>query len=463
MRFSKKIFLSLLIIFLLIFSFLSLNLKKPKEIKAASTDNVWGWAWAGGGEINGTPTGTVGWISFNCTNTDCCATSSYGVNINSDGTFSGYAWSENIGWISFSPPAPYPTCPAPTCPFPPNYSACLDLPGPGQVCDGAGDYKVTGWAQAISPIGNPNAGGWDGWILLGPIFQNGTDYGVWLDTSSGPPYEFKGWAWGSDVVGWISFNCSNQGVCGTSNYKVLTSFSINNPPYVEPGSPTTTNEEYCDNSPTGLISIQWKYMDNDGDPQAEYNLQVATDPAFNPADIILDYTASSPVPAGGLGTSAIRVVPAPVTPGQPEIPYTGSLATRYWQVRVRAQSGDPNWSNWGDVVSFVIPPHPPPQCDFIWVPLHPSVGEIVQFYDQSIAYGGATTTSWSWNFQHGNPPSSTIQNPTTTFTAIESAGNEISLQVCDDTPPAMGGPYCCTQTKKLTVTLPLPKWKEIKP
>jgi hypothetical protein len=204
-------------------------------------------------------------------------------------------------------------------------------------------------------------------------------------------------------------------------------------------------------------------MDNDGDPQAEYNLQVATDPAFNPADIILDYTASSPVPAGGLGTSAIRVVPAPVTPGQPEIPYPGSLATRYWRVRVRAQSGDPNWSNWGDVVSFVIPPHPPPQCDFIWVPLHPSVGEIVQFYDQSKAYGGATTTSWSWNFQHGNPPSSTIQNPTTTFTAIESAGNEISLQVCDDTPPAMGGPYCCTQTKKLTVTLPLPKWKEIKP
>ncbi|MCP4717022.1 MAG: PKD domain-containing protein, partial [Deltaproteobacteria bacterium] len=50
-----------------------------------------GWAW---GE-------NVGWISFSCENRDTCADVDYGVTIGPAGYFSGYGWGENIGWINF--------------------------------------------------------------------------------------------------------------------------------------------------------------------------------------------------------------------------------------------------------------------------------------------------------------------------------------------------------------------------
>lgn len=54
-----------------------------------------GWAWSE----------NIGWISFNSTDDQDPstpgiqpATSNYGVNKNADGTLAGYAWSSNIGW-----------------------------------------------------------------------------------------------------------------------------------------------------------------------------------------------------------------------------------------------------------------------------------------------------------------------------------------------------------------------------
>ncbi len=44
----------------------------------------------------------VGWISFNCYNTDSCATSNYSVAINNAGDFTGWAWNDVVGWISFN-------------------------------------------------------------------------------------------------------------------------------------------------------------------------------------------------------------------------------------------------------------------------------------------------------------------------------------------------------------------------
>jgi hypothetical protein len=77
--------------------------------------------------------------------------------------------------------------------------------------------KVTGWARAyraIEPEGQ-TLGGWDGWILLGPIVKGGTDYGVSINKSTG---DFSGWAWSDMVIGWIDFE------------GVKTSFSFNSPP-----------------------------------------------------------------------------------------------------------------------------------------------------------------------------------------------------------------------------------------
>jgi len=52
-----------------------------------------GWAWSD----------SIGWISFSCTNVSGeCLTSNYGVYIDSSGNFHGYAWNDSIGWISFN-------------------------------------------------------------------------------------------------------------------------------------------------------------------------------------------------------------------------------------------------------------------------------------------------------------------------------------------------------------------------
>ena len=51
-----------------------------------------GYAWSENG----------GWVSFSCVNTGSCGTATYGVTIDPDtGFFSGNAWAENFGWISF--------------------------------------------------------------------------------------------------------------------------------------------------------------------------------------------------------------------------------------------------------------------------------------------------------------------------------------------------------------------------
>src|SRR4030043_165646 len=82
----------ILIIFLIISGFFIFS----EKAAAGTADNVSGFAWSE----------NIGWISFNCKNAelpDPRCTIDYGVNINpTTGVFSGYAWSENIGWIRFN-------------------------------------------------------------------------------------------------------------------------------------------------------------------------------------------------------------------------------------------------------------------------------------------------------------------------------------------------------------------------
>lgn len=142
---------------------------------AGSTDNLSGWAWSE----------NIGWISFNCTNTNC-GVIDYGVNIDPTGNLSGYAWSEQIGWISFNS-ADTTGCPSSPC------SPTLNK----------GTGRLEGWAKALVADGN----GWDGWIHL-----SGTNYAA---TVQGCHYD--GYAWGSDTVGWIHFKGTNYGVIGTGD------------------------------------------------------------------------------------------------------------------------------------------------------------------------------------------------------------------------------------------------------
>jgi hypothetical protein len=43
----------------------------------------------------------IGWISLNCENTGTCSDVNYGISNDGQGNLSGFAWSENVGWIDF--------------------------------------------------------------------------------------------------------------------------------------------------------------------------------------------------------------------------------------------------------------------------------------------------------------------------------------------------------------------------
>ncbi len=129
---------------------------------------------------------TIGWIKFSGPN--------YGVVIDGvSSELSGYAWSENIGWIKFGDLSGFPGAP--------SHSARLD----------STTGKITGWARACAGAededncsGGPhaNAGGWDGWIKFsGALFSTEKVNDPLAGCS------FSGWAWGSDVVGWIKSTC----------------------------------------------------------------------------------------------------------------------------------------------------------------------------------------------------------------------------------------------------------------
>lgn len=210
----------------------------PTVARAGTGENVSGFAWANTPQSAGSPTtGTnqgVGWISFN--NSSDGSSRVYGVNVDdstrfnaspSNGNFSGYAWSENLGWISFAPQGPYPESP--------KYSARIDW----------STGKVTGWARACAGSANPNTtcvgynanvGGMDGWIKLSGTAQNGSRYGVNLNLTTN---QFSGYAWGSKVIGWVDFSPS-------ANAKVVVSAST--PPPTPPTFPPPT-------SPTSKIKV----------------------------------------------------------------------------------------------------------------------------------------------------------------------------------------------------------------
>ncbi len=144
-------------------------------IDVAPRANLSGYGWSS----------EIGWLSFRGTTLDGYP---YGVYIDeATGNFSGYTWSSNssggvtggIGWINFAPSGPYPSAP--------NFSARYNF-----LTD-----TIDGWARAVSA-----GGGWDGWIKLSGTATDGTVYQVKRDIVTS---RMQGFAWGGDVIGWISF------------------------------------------------------------------------------------------------------------------------------------------------------------------------------------------------------------------------------------------------------------------
>jgi hypothetical protein len=412
----------------------------------------------------------------------------YGVSIEDNpssstyGYLSGYAWSEHIGWISFNS-ADLIGCPSGAC------EAKVDLTSTGTVCGGAG--WVCGWARALV-----DGGGWDGWIKLRGTATDGSPYGVWLDTSISP-HEFKNFAWGSDVVGWISFNCKEGGynegtgqifdICSTSNYQVKTSLFLN---YKPTASDLSLSSKYCDVNPgVGQISFSWLYEDHEKSPQSNYRLEIATDPVFNSK--VVDYEIPQIVASGGTGSSSVLVVSDPSTYSRCIgggdykgrcIQYGGAY---YWRISVKdgLQWSDPPVEG----PSFTTPLHAKPWVDFQWCPLKPEALGFTRFcsIEEATKCETATTcvdasspsrppipvdvtcynsaggevgcVSWSWILTNANPGTSSDKNPLVRFASM--GFWDVSLKVTD-----AEGLFCTkTLTMSVEIEYPLPQWKEIPP
>lgn len=121
--------------------------------------------------ISGYASSSMGYVALDCNtspNGNICGTSNFQVTNDGNGNLAGWAWNDNVGWISFCG----------------NASGGSTWNGSTWVCPSSPTYEVT-----IDSTGN-----------------------------------FQGWAW-NDNVGWFSFNCANTNTCGTVSYGVTTVWS----------------------------------------------------------------------------------------------------------------------------------------------------------------------------------------------------------------------------------------------
>ncbi len=189
-------------IYLLIVLFAVSTFLYSSKAFAGSGDNVTGWAWGEAQMPDGTA-GGMGWLSFNCTNPSSggCShvddgmqtiSTKYGVNVDmTTGYMTGNAWSDNYGWVQFDA-----GCPS----------------GTNGECNARLNFttnKLVGFARVLAGSGPP---GWDGWISLNAVNDQDPDsvglqlsefaYGISYDPGTGA---LTGFAWGSEVTGWIKF------------------------------------------------------------------------------------------------------------------------------------------------------------------------------------------------------------------------------------------------------------------
>ncbi len=179
------------------------------KVGAQSPGAVDGYAWAD----------EIGWISLNCLTggagqTNICGVSNYGLNLDAAGNITGYAWSDNWGWIQFNG-----GCPAGATTFMPN-QPCNAYKYGAEV---RGFAKITNFF-APTPFCNGNNGqncGFDpqvgGYISLDN--NNDHDFGVVgvQDAAGSSNYGVTftgnligGYGW-NQVAGWVQFMGTTPG------------------------------------------------------------------------------------------------------------------------------------------------------------------------------------------------------------------------------------------------------------
>lgn len=356
--------------------------------------NVTGYAWSD----------NIGWVSFSCANDNSCDTSNYGVNITEEGLLEGYAWSDNIGWVSFNN-SDLTGCPSGTC--------SANLVG----------GKIVGWAKQVSDS--------DGWIKLGPIDISGTDYGLYTDAGY-----ILGWAW-SDSFGWLSFSCENESECATSNYAVkygsnaIVENLASDVRYCEHDSLVTVND--------GLAVIfTWDFVSDYS--QRSYDFEIATNAEFTSAFSVSATTSSS---------SYVLNLDESVWNGG-QLSWGG---TYYWRVKARNLAGSA--SAWQESSFTVSRTHGSPWAKFSNLPQKILKERPITFdASESVVYDASTPT-YSWTFEGGDPGTSTEVEEIVIFN--EDSNFTTTLRVTD------GTGYYCEKIDTNLVNLFRPVWKDVSP
>lgn len=204
----------------------------------------------------------IGWISFSGSSPQ------YHVYINNydpsvPSYLSGYAWSSNIGWINFGcgqvDPRTGNTAQTKLCSEDNTGGSAPAYPSGGEVSSGpvlTPDNKLKGWIRACAvfesgcdgPLKSDfSRGGWDGWISLSGLTTGGAPYGVIFTPATN---KFSNFAWGGgnysldgvsntspQFPGWISFSGTGYAVSMLDSLPNLTTVScVHNPDVIGVGT-----------------------------------------------------------------------------------------------------------------------------------------------------------------------------------------------------------------------------------
>lgn len=443
--------------------------------EATHTSFLSGFAWSE----------NIGWVSFNCKDLEPLPESGgktcksaldvdfnpaihlydYKVGINSSNNATGYAWSENIGWIRFDPPPDftsglYPTNP-PADTYPVKYN-----PEP---------RRLEEWARACSATANGDCASatsdsWDGWIKT---YGLNPDYQVSYNLSAS---EFEGWAWGGDVIGWISFNCNNdhdesvsgiQSVCSASDYKVKGIINTHPKATLLTETPyyyADQSQNFCAAPPRHILN--WRFEDGEDCPnspsncpttQTGYTLQISADGTFNSVDAEVSCTNG--------GCAETRNVQVAVSPGVGQIAYNKSY---YWRVKV-FDSGDAD-SGWITALfpedQFSTALHLYPDSIFTYFPKKPSKEEEITFRSQAKCYDISNVEiacpgvagNYKWDMEYNAPTMmGNVTGQEVKYTYNTMGSRNVAFEIID----AEG--LTCRTTKLISPQFPLPKFKETAP
>lgn len=226
--------------------------------------------------LTGYASSSLGYVALDCNtspNGNICGSSNFQVTNDGSGNLAGWAWNDNVGWVSFCG----------------NSSGGSTWNGSTWVCPSNPTYQVT-----VDGYGN-----------------------------------FQGWAW-NDNVGWFSFNCDNTNTCGTVSYYVKSIWSPTATGWLESSTFDTGS------TGTTYNSIMWQGIQPTG-TGVKFQLATATSSSANWGASCASNACNSSACEGAFigpdGTTSSYYTPA--GPGIPA-PITACYANgkRYFRYKV---------------------------------------------------------------------------------------------------------------------------------